>query len=51
MTSIYYKLKETLKMDSDPTTESKKRSIGFMQAQEMAWKLKSKKDFLVYMDK
>jgi len=38
-------------MDSAPTTESKKRTLGFMQAQELAYKLKSKQDFLQYLDK
>jgi len=38
-------------MDSEPTTQSKKRTLGFMQAQELAGKLKSKQDFLVYLDK
>jgi hypothetical protein len=38
-------------MDSEPTIESKKRTLGFMQAQELAHKLKSKQDFLDYLDK
>ena len=29
-------------MEPDQITESKKRSIGYMQAQELQWKLKSK---------
>ena len=29
-------------MDPDQITESKKRNIGYMQAQELQWKLKSK---------
>ena len=38
-------------MDAEPQIESKKRTMGFMQAQELAYKLKSKQDFLVYLDK
>ena len=29
-------------MEPDQITESKKRIIGYMQAQELQWKLKSK---------
>ena len=38
-------------MEAGPTTDSKKRTLGFMQAQELAYKLKSKQDFLAYLDK
>ena len=38
-------------MDAGPTTESKKRTLGFMQAQELSYKLKSKQDFIAYLDK
>ena len=38
-------------MDSEPNTESKKRTLSFMKAQELAPKLRSKQDFLVYLDK
>ena len=31
-------------------TESKKRTMGCMRAQELAWMLKSKQDFIVYLD-
>ena len=31
-------------------TESKKRSISTMHASELAWKFKSKQDFIVYLD-
>ena len=37
-------------MDPDQITETKKRSIGYMQAQELQWKLKSKQDLLTYLD-
>ena len=32
-------------------SSSKKRSLSYMKAQEMEWKLKSKQDFYVYLDK
>jgi hypothetical protein len=38
-------------MDTEPTTESKKRTLGFMKAQELTPKLRSKLDFLQYLDK
>ena len=38
-------------MESNPATESKKRSLTTMHAQEIAYKLKSKQDFLDYLDK
>ena len=38
-------------MESTQIQESKKRTIGFMQAQELQWKLKSKADFIQYLDK
>ena len=38
-------------MDSKPDIDSKKRSLGFVNAQELAFKLKSKQDFLIYLDK
>ena len=37
-------------MESHQITESKKRSLTTMHAQELAWKFKSKLDFLNYMD-
>ena len=37
-------------MDQHPTTETKKRTMGFMLATELQWKLKSKHDFVVYLD-
>ena len=36
---------------SDATTQSKKRSLGYINAQELAWKLKSKEDFIQYLNK
>ena len=38
-------------MDSEPTTESKKRTLSFMKAQDLAPKLRSKQNFLHYLDK
>ena len=38
-------------MENTQIDSSKKRSIVQMQAQEIAWKLKSKADFVQYMDK
>ena len=37
-------------MESNQQTESKKRSLEYVAAQELAWKLKSKQDFIVYLD-
>ena len=37
-------------MESNPETESKKRSLTTMHAQEIAYKLKSKQDFIKFMD-
>ena len=33
------------------TPQNKKRSLSFMKAQEIEWKLKSKADFYQYLDK
>ena len=38
-------------MESSQILESKKRSLGFIQASELEYKLKSKADFLQYLDK
>ena len=38
-------------MESNQILESKKRSLGFIQANELNWKLKSKADFVQYLDK
>lgn len=38
-------------MDSNQVIQGKKRSLGFMMAQELSWKLKSKEDFIIYLDK
>ena len=38
-------------MESSEITESKKRSLGFIQANELNYKLKSKADFVQYLDK
>ena len=35
----------------DPQIESKKRSLETMHASELLYKLKSKEDFYVYLDK
>ena len=37
-------------MESNPVTESKKRSLTTMHAQELAYKIKSKVDFIKFMD-
>ena len=37
-------------MEQNPTTETKKRTMGFMLAAELQWKLKSKADFIAYLD-
>ena len=37
-------------MDSKPAPVNKKRSIQYVRAQELAAKLKSKQDFVVYLD-
>ena len=38
-------------MDKSQIDSSKKRSITTMMAQEIQWKLKSKQDFIQYLDK
>ena len=38
-------------MDSSSTIKTKKRTVQYMMAQELSWKLKSKEDFIVYLDK
>ena len=37
-------------MESNQITVTKKRTLGMMQAGELAWMFKSKKDFVVYLD-
>ena len=37
-------------MESTQITESKKRTIGHVAAQELISKLRSKQDFIVYLD-
>ena len=37
-------------MESNPVTESKKRSLTTMHAQELSYKLKSKVDFIKLMN-
>ena len=37
-------------MESNPVMESKKRSLTTMHAQELSYKLKSKVDFIKFMD-
>ena len=37
-------------MESNQQTESKKRSLEYVAAQELSWKFKSKQDFIVYLD-
>ena len=38
-------------MDNAPTTETKKRTLGFMMTAEIAGKLRSKADYYQYLDK
>ena len=38
-------------MDQDQIKESKKRTLQDLAAYELAYKFKSKQDFLVYFDK
>ena len=38
-------------MDSQQIITGKKRNLGYMTAQELAYKLKSKEDFIVYFDR
>ena len=38
-------------MDQGPTNLAKKRTLGYIHAKELAYKLKSKDDFLIYLDK
>ena len=37
-------------MEPNEITESKKRTLGMVAAQELAWKFKSKQDFIIYLD-
>ena len=37
-------------MEEDPTTQSKKRSMAFLNANELSWKFKSKQDIVTYLD-
>ena len=39
-----------LEMQGEQITESKKRSLNMVAANELAWKFKSKQDFIVYLD-
>ena len=43
-------IKETNSMEPSQITETKKRTLGMMQAGELAWKFKSKRDFVIYLD-
>ena len=38
-------------MDSDPNTQTKKRTLGQMLTADLMGKLKSKDDFFQYLDK
>ena len=38
-------------MESQQITDTKKRTLGHMHAQELQWKLQSKADFIAYLDK
>ena len=37
-------------MEANQIVENKKRSLNMVAANELSWKFKSKKDFMVYMD-
>ena len=37
-------------MEKDKNANGKKRDANFMHAQELQWKLKSKADFIAYLD-
>ena len=37
-------------MEQSQISESKKRSLNMVAANELAWKFKSKQDFMVYLD-
>ena len=38
-------------VDANPNPNPRKRGIGYMTAQELSWKLKSKADFINYLSK
>ena len=38
-------------MEQNPNPNSRKRSLGYLAAQELSWKLKSKADLMQYLDK
>lgn len=38
-------------MDQEPTNLAKKRTLGYIHAKELAYKLKSKDDFIIYLDR
>ena len=38
-------------MEQQPNATNKKRSLGYLAAQELSWKLKSKADLMQYLDK
>jgi hypothetical protein len=50
-TDYYFKDTYDFSMDSQQIIQGKKRNLGYMTAQELAYKLKSKEDFIVYFDR
>ena len=38
-------------MDKNQITETKKRTLSYVHAQELSWKFKSKQDLYTYLDK
>ena len=44
------KSKASTAMEDDPNTANKKRSLQYINSQEMQWKFKSKQDLYVYLD-
>ena len=43
-------IKELKRMEQEQIKESKKRTLKDIAAAELAWKFKSKQDFVVYLD-
>ena len=41
---------DTFNMERTQPTDPKKRTLSQMHAQELSWKLKSKADFIKYLD-
>ena len=48
--AYHFKQKADYDMEQNPEPPGKKRDAHYMHAQELQWKLKSKADFLAYLD-